>query len=144
MKDQAYQGYTFTCKRRKLPLRAVRPLLRATYWAADRTDETFRRSMRHSLCFGVLDARGKPVGFCRVMTDYATDYYLADVVLAEPLRGQGLGLAFLRYVLSDERFCRLAGMLKTRDAFGFYEHLGFERAGGRFMFKKRAEANQDA
>lgn len=136
MKDQRYKGFTFTCKRRKLPLAPVRALLRATYWANSRSDCTIRRSMRHTLCFGVLNEKGAPVGFCRVLTDLATTYYLADVVLAEPLRGQGVGLAFLRYVMSDERFCHLRGLLITRTAQGFYEHVGFTRYGERFMMKE--------
>ena len=136
MKDQAYEGYTFTCKRYRLRFTDVRALLKTTYWANARTDATIRRSMRRTLCFGVLDARGRAVGFCRVLTDCATTYYLADVVLSEALRGQGIGLAFLRYVMSDERFCHLRGLLITRTAQGFYEHVGFTRYGERFMMKE--------
>ncbi len=136
MKDQPFKGYTFTCKRRRLAFPAVRALLCTTYWAKNRKDHIIRKSMRNTLCFGVLDASGKPVGFCRVMTDLATTFYLADVVLDERLRGQGIGLAFLRYVMSDERFCRLRGLLITSTAQGFYEHVGFTRYGERFMMKE--------
>lgn len=46
--------------------------------------------MENSLTFGVF-RRDEQVGFARVVTDYATFAYLANVLDLESYRGQGLG-----------------------------------------------------
>ena len=46
-------------------------LYEESYWAQGRSMETVRKSIEHSLCFGVY-AADQQVGFARVVTDYAT------------------------------------------------------------------------
>ena len=47
------------------------------------------RSIENSLCFGVYND-GAQVGFARVISDFATFAYIADVFILEPYRGRGL------------------------------------------------------
>ena len=111
-------------------------LLRMTYWAGQRPVEKIEASLRHSACYGVwLEEEEKLVGFARVITDYATTYYLCDVVIDEPCRGQGLGKALVSHIVSLPEYAGLRGFLFTRDAHGLYEHYGFERSEGRTMVR---------
>ena len=67
----------------------IHKVLSESYWAKGIPREVVARSIRNSLCFGVL--RGsEQVGFARVISDYATFAYLADVFILEDFRGRGL------------------------------------------------------
>ena len=135
MKDQQFGEYTLTNKRRRFRLQQVTGLLQLTYWAKDRDLPTVRLSMRNASLYGVLNAQGKLVGFMRIITDHATMYYLADVVVAESERGKGLGLAMVRFALSDAKVCRGKGLLLTQTAAGLYEKVGFYKVGERLMIR---------
>ncbi|MBR3018861.1 MAG: GNAT family N-acetyltransferase [Clostridia bacterium] len=111
-------------------------LLKTTYWANKRSMETIETSMRNSSCFGIyLDDEKKLVGFARVISDYATTYYLCDVVIDPAYRGRGLGKALISYIISLPEYANLRGLLLTKDAHGLYEKYGFETVNGRAMFK---------
>ena len=111
-------------------------LLKTTYWAGHRTVEQIEKSMRNSLCYGVvLSEEKKLVGFARVISDYATTYYLCDVVIDPEYRCRGLGKELVSYIVSRPEYAGLRGLLLTRDAHGLYEHYGFETVNGRAMIK---------
>ena len=99
-------------------------LLSKSYWAGERSLETIKKSIENSLCFGVYHV-GKQVGFARCVTDYATIYWLADVIIDERFRGQGLGKTLISAVHSHENIKNLSGILATRDAHTLYERHGF-------------------
>ena len=66
--------------------------------------------MENSICFGVfLNEDVKQVGFARVITDYATTYYICDVIIDSEYRGNGLGKRLLEAIESDVDFCDLKG-----------------------------------
>ena len=70
----------------------VAQLLRATYWAEKRPVERIETSMANSACFGVYsEEAGALVGFARVVTDWATTYYLCDVVIDPAYRARDWG-----------------------------------------------------
>lgn len=59
-------------------------LLKQSYWADTRDEETIRLSIEHSLCFGILDIKKDIIiAFARIITDYATMYYVTDVIVDE-------------------------------------------------------------
>ena len=65
-------------------------LLRTTYWAQDRPAEVIETALRNSRCFGILLPGDQTLAaFARVVSDGATMYYLADVVVAEAYRRLG-------------------------------------------------------
>lgn len=112
----------------------VARLLKTTYWAGQRPVEKIEKSIRHSDCYGIyLEGEPRLVGFARVITDYATTFYLADVIIDEEHRGDGLGKELVSYILSRPKYAGLRGILVTKDAHGLYEKYGFERQDGRFM-----------
>ena len=65
-------------------------LANTSYWAEGRDLELVRRSIANSLNFGLYTSK-QQVGFARVVTDYATFAWLADVFVLGDYRGQGLG-----------------------------------------------------
>ena len=74
-------------------------LLRTTYWANKRSKEQIRKSMDNSVCYGVyLDDEQKLIGFARVISDFATTYYLADVIIDPDYQHRGLGKMLVSYI----------------------------------------------
>ncbi len=119
-----------------LPLEDVVRLLRTTYWAENRPEEVIQRAMAHSACYGVaLEGSDALAAFARVISDEATTFYLADVVVDPALRGRGLGTALLEHILSQPQYRGLRGLLITRDAHGLYRPFGFEVLNDRVMVR---------
>jgi GNAT superfamily N-acetyltransferase len=119
--------YVISTDKNRLDLVAVHSYLSTSYWAAGISLEIVKKSIEHSLNFGVY--RGEQqVGFARVITDYTTFAYIGDVFILEEFRGQGLS-KWLMEVIADHP--DLQGLrrwlLLTRDAHGLYEKTGFVR-----------------
>lgn len=114
----------------------VARLLKTTYWANERPIEQIERSMRNSSCYGILlKGEMRLVGFARVISDYATTYYLADVVVDAEYRRKGLGTALISHIESQPEYSGLRGVLITRDAHALYRKFGFEVLNDRVMVK---------
>ena len=60
-------------------------LLRQTVWAKERKKETIIKSLNNSICYGAFTKNRQQVGFARVITDYATHFYICDVVVKKEL-----------------------------------------------------------
>ncbi|MDX6611343.1 MAG: hypothetical protein QOD75_529, partial [Blastocatellia bacterium] len=70
-----------------------------TYWAEGRAIETVQRSVSNSLPFGLY--RGaEQIGFARVVTDYATFAWVADVFVIDKFRGRGLAKWLMEVILA--------------------------------------------
>ena len=96
-----------------------------SYWAQGRTVETIKRSIENSLNFGLYKSK-QQIGFARVVTDYATVAWLADVFVLDAYRGRGLGKWLVDVILSHpdlQRFRRW--VLATKDAHELYRQFGF-------------------
>lgn len=114
----------------------VMALLGMTYWANNRSREQVELSMKNSRCFGIyLENEDKQVGFARVISDYATTYYLCDVIIDPEYQKHGLGAALVGYIEDLPEYQGLRGVLITRDAHGLYEKFGYETLNGRAMVK---------
>ena len=111
-------------------------LLKMTYWADKRSMDTIERSLRNSACYGVcVEGAGRLAGFARVVSDYATMYYLCDVVIDPEYRHRGLGSALVSHIVSLPQYAGLRGFLITRDAHDLYRKSGFEVVDGRVMVR---------
>ena len=122
--------------RENMDLQDIIRLLKSTYWADRRSEEQIGRSVLNSSCYGVyLEEEEKLVGFARVISDYATTYYLCDVVIDQDYRSRGLGTALVSYIESLPLYRGLRGVLITRDAHSLYRKLGYEVLDGRVMVK---------
>jgi GNAT superfamily N-acetyltransferase len=113
--------------RSRLDLDVIHGFLTNCYWAKGIPREVVARSIEHSLCFGVYDGSGAQVGFARVISDFATYAYVADVFVLPSHRGRGLGKALMEFIVQHPA---LQGMrrwnLTTRDAHALYAQVGFK------------------
>ena len=120
----------------QMNLNDIIKLLQSTYWADKRSDEQIEKSARNSSCYGIfIEGEDKLAGFARVISDYATTYYLCDVVVDEEYRNKGLGTALVSYIESLPVYAGLRGILVTRDAHSLYRKFGYEVMDGRVMIK---------
>ena len=111
-------------------------LLKTTYWADKRSMETVERSVANSSCYGLYsDDQEKLIGFAKVISDYATSYYLCDVIIDPESRRRGLGTTLVSHVVTSPEYTKLRGFLITRDAHDLYRKFGFEVVDGRVMVK---------
>lgn len=117
--------YRISTRREELDLAMIAEFLSHAYWAEGIPLETVRRSIEHSLPFGVY--RGtEQVGFARVITDYATFAYIGDVFILPEHRGQGLGHWLAQTMVGHPELQGLRRWsLATRDAHAIYASAGF-------------------
>jgi GNAT superfamily N-acetyltransferase len=109
----------------RIDVAAVHRFLTSSYWAKNIPEETVRRSIAHSLCFGIYRGR-QQLGFARLITDYATFAYLADVFVLEEFRGRGLAVWLMQCIVEHPELQGLRRWsLVTRDAHGLYRKFGF-------------------
>ena len=96
-----------------------------SYWAANIPLDLVRTAVENSLCFGAYDG-GAQIGFARVVTDYATFAYVADVFVVPSHRGAGAGRELMAAMVAHPALQRLRRWhLVTRDAHRLYEQFGF-------------------
>ncbi len=113
-----------------------------SYWARGIPRERVERSIENSLCFGAFDDEVQ-VGFARVVTDYATFAYIADVFVLESHRGHGISKQLMQAISDHPELQTLRRWhLVTRDAHGLYAQFGFAPldAPERHMMKLRKPA----
>jgi GNAT superfamily N-acetyltransferase len=115
-----------------LQIETIQGFLNNSYWANSRSRKIIERSIENSLCFGMYEGT-RQVGFARVITDYATMYYLCDVFIDEEYRGEGLGKKLVAYITELEPLRNLNAILGTKDAHKLYEQYGFTTVPDRFM-----------
>jgi N-acetylglutamate synthase-like GNAT family acetyltransferase len=117
--------FTITTDKTKLDIAVIHSFLTRSYWATGISSALVQRSIDGSLCFGVFQGNAQ-IGFARVITDFATFGYLADVFILEEYRGKGLSKWLMEVILDHpelQGFRRL--LLATRDAHGLYRQYGF-------------------
>ena len=139
--EQRYQEFLLSDEKEHIQLERVCAMLVNTYWANKRGRETIERSIKNSLCIGVY-CNGEQIGFARCVTDEATMFWLADVIVDERFRGRGIGKAIADFAVHHERLRGLTGLLATRDAQGLYERFGFAPVDGRMVMRRAPEAAQ--
>jgi len=109
----------------KLDIELIHNFLTTSYWAEGRTIEAVKKSIEHSICFGVYKEDNQ-IGFARIVTDYTVIAYLMDVFILEEYRGKGFSKLLLTRIFEDDRFKRIKKwMLATKDAHSLYAQFGF-------------------
>ncbi len=134
-------GCTIDTDRARIDREAVACWLSGTYWAKNRSREAIFRSWDNSaVVFGLY--RGESlIGFARVITDFVTTAYLADVFVAPEHRGQGLGLWLVQTIVAHPELAALNWLLHTKDAHPLYEQVGFSSdTSPRLMHRPRSAA----
>jgi len=96
-----------------------------SYWASGRSREVVERSIENSLPFGIYKD-GAQVGFARIVTDYATFAWVADVFVLPAHRSRGLSKWLMEVILAHPRLQGFRRwVLSTKDAHELYERYGF-------------------
>jgi len=127
-----FNDYLISDDKAKICVDDVLDFLSTSYWASARPHDRTRTAIENSYCVGVFH-QDKQVGFARVITDWATFFYLCDVYIKEDHQGNGLGKKLIEAVMNVAELEGLMGLLGTRDAHGLYEKYGFIKDGERFM-----------
>jgi GNAT superfamily N-acetyltransferase len=123
--EWARDGFIISTDPARIDLDVVHECLAGSYWAEGIPREVVRRSIEHSLCFGLYQDR-RQIGFARVITDRATFAYLGDVFVLEAFRGRGLARWLLEVVQSHPELQGLRRwVLLTRDAHALYRQAGW-------------------
>ncbi|MGH7731535.1 MAG: GNAT family N-acetyltransferase [Candidatus Eiseniibacteriota bacterium] len=118
-------GFTISTDPARIDLDVVHGFLTASYWAEGIPREVVRRSIEHSLCFGLYHD-GRQIGFARVITDRATFAYLGDVFVVGAYRGRGLARWLLEVIQAHSELQGLRRwVLLTRDAHALYRQAGW-------------------
>ncbi len=131
----------------RLDFDVIHAFLRTSYWAGEYLPrDLVERAAANSLNFGLYHVPPSPpvgrrvaaetegpgpraqIGHARVITDYTTFAYVADVFILEGHRGKGLGVWLMECVAAHPRLQGLRRwMLGTRDAHTLYEKTGWTR-----------------
>lgn len=117
--------YTISTDNELLDIEMIHQFLKQAYWSREIPKEILQRAIKNSLCFGVYDEK-KQIGFARVISDFSTFGYLADVFMIETYRGKNLAKWLMQTIFSHPDLQGLrCWSLRTRDAHGLYKQFGF-------------------
>jgi GNAT superfamily N-acetyltransferase len=125
------ENFVISTDKSKLDLAVIHKYLSTeSYWAKNIPVALVQKSIEGSFCFGVYKKskpdENKQVGFARVITDYATFGYLADVFVLEEYRGNGLSKWLMQEIMNHRELQGFRRwMLATSDAHKLYEQFGF-------------------
>jgi GNAT superfamily N-acetyltransferase len=126
MSESPANLYEISTDKTRLDIDLIHQFLATSYWAAEIPREIVERSIRHSLCFGVYRLSSQ-IAFARVISDFTTFAYLADVFVLPEHRGRGVSKLLMQTILSHPDLQGLRRfVLATQDAHGLYAQFGFE------------------
>lgn len=118
--------YLFTTDKTLLhPEQVHKWLSESSYWSEGIPYETVKGAFDNSFTIGILYG-DEQVGYARLITDYTTFAYLADVYVLGAHRGKELSKLMMQ-ILFDQPWVKHLRrvMLATRDAHKLYEQYGF-------------------
>ncbi|WP_064196063.1 MULTISPECIES: GNAT family N-acetyltransferase [Emticicia] len=127
--------YTISTDKAKLQFDVIHGFLSTSYWSPNIPMEIVKRAAEHSTTFGIYKhslsigegwGGASQIGYARIISDYATFAYLADVFVLESERGKGISKWLMQCITQHPDLQGLRRwMLATRDAHGLYAQFGF-------------------
>src|ERR1041385_7712366 len=91
--------YTISTDRSRLDIDLIHDFIsNHSYWGRGRAREVVQRSIDNSMPFGVYHG-DEQVGFARIVTDYATFAWVADVFVVPEHRRRGLSKWLMEVIL---------------------------------------------
>lgn len=126
--ERTVGNYVVSTDKSRLQIEVIHQFLsEESYWARNIPFALVCAAVENSFCIAVYNGN-QQVGFARVITDFATFGYLADVFVLAKHRGNGLSKAMLALLIEHEWVRQLRRLLlATRDAQGLYAQYGFQR-----------------
>ena len=111
--------------KQRLQIDRVHRWLASSYWSPGIERALVEKAICGSHCLGAY-RDDEQVGYARMITDHATFGWLADVWVAESVRGKGLGRRMVQWFIDHPEFSGIRRIaLVTADAHGVYEGVGF-------------------
>lgn len=123
--------YYISTDRTLIDIKKLHHHLKEYFWAKNIPLAYVQRFIKHSLCFGIYTrVSNEMVGFGRVITDYTTFAYVADVVIDPEHRRHGLANALISTMLAHPELQGLQtwSLRTTQEARKIYEAHGFKNA----------------
>ena len=120
--------YRLTDDKSRADIGFIASRLDTTYWAKGRGGDAVRKTLDTSHWL-LLFHKDRPAGFCRLVSDYVTFAWLADMFVDEPHRGKGLARWMVETMLALPAADVDKVVLATSDAHGLYEKSGFTPPG---------------
>ena len=119
--------HCISTNRAKLDVNAIHNFLSTqSYWCQNIPIQTVIKSIDNSLNFG-LYYKDKQIGYARIISDFSTMAYLADVYVLPEHRGKGLSKWMMQVIMSHPELHGLRRwMLLTADAHGLYKQFGWK------------------
>ncbi|HTR61789.1 MAG TPA: GNAT family N-acetyltransferase, partial [Candidatus Binataceae bacterium] len=96
--ERTFDDYLISTDPARLDIGVIHGFLRESYWAEAIPRGVVERAVENSLCFGAY-YRNEQIGFARVVSDYSTFAYIADVFVLAPWRGRGISKALMAEVI---------------------------------------------
>ncbi|WP_025562767.1 GNAT family N-acetyltransferase [Psychromonas sp. SP041] len=135
-------GYSISSNPKKMDLSVIHGYLSNSYWAKGIPWDVMEKAVKNSLFFGVFTSTGEQVAFVRMITDYATFAYLADVFVLEKHRGKGISKWLVKTIIEYPDLQGLRRMLlATSDAHGLYQQFGFTPLNSPDLFMELHQPN---
>jgi GNAT superfamily N-acetyltransferase len=118
-------GYRLSDDQSEIDPVAAHAFLTTSYWSPGIPLDTVRRALAGSFCVAVFK-EGAQVAMARLITDFATFAYLADVYVLEAHRGHRIAQAMLAHLHAHPRVQGLRRWaLFTQDAQALYAKFGW-------------------
>src|SRR5438093_3658884 len=107
MEGSLNNEYEISTDKTKLDVALIHGYLsNESYWAKNISFALIQKCIEGSFCFGLYTRQhqalpaGRQVGFARVITDFATFGYLADVFIVQAYRGRGLSKLLMENIMN--------------------------------------------
>ena len=133
--------FTISTDPDRLDITVIHNYLTRAYWSPGIPHDLVKKAVENSLSFGVYKDEDQ-IGFGRVVTDYTTTGYIADVFILEEYRGHGLGVWLIKCIMSHPDLQGFRKwMLVTKDAHSLYEKYGFRNLSAPEMYMEITRPN---
>lgn len=119
--------YLISTDKAKLHIPVIHKFLTEdSYWNKGITLNKVERCIEHSLCFGMYE-NSVQIGFARIISDFTTFAYLADVFILPDYRGRGCSKMLVAAIMEHPELLNLRRwVLATSDAHGLYKQFGWQ------------------
>ncbi|GDY26226.1 GNAT family N-acetyltransferase [Agarivorans sp. Toyoura001] len=122
------QGYYVATDKKQLDVSMIHQVLVRSYWSRGISKAAVKTAIDNSMCFAAFNLNQQQVAFARVVSDYATVAYLADVFVLEEHQGKGLAKAMMHRIMGHPQLQTIRRFkLASKGAHEFYRAFGFNQ-----------------
>lgn len=123
---RCHRGFVIDDRVERLDFARCHAWLAESYWSPGITRAEVERGFRRSSLVAGAYRNETQVACLRLVTDFTRFAYVMDVFVDPAARGQGLGVALVRFMLEHPELSLVfKWTLATADAHGVYRHAGF-------------------